>query len=278
MYSAPNHGLIAGSARDLVPFVLHRPTTVAEAVALLDAKNDDIVLYAGGTDLCAAWREGKAVSDLVWLKGIGGLADISVVDDALHIGAMVTHHQGVNHDALKQISGLREAWSKIATVRVRFAATIGGNLMARQTSHEMAILLVALNARLSFSSPGGVREIEAASLFEIGDYGSGLLTHIAIPLKDRPVLDYERALRPTMTQALGLWRGEDGQNRGRVVMATRYLPPQCLELNFSADDIVSEALAALPEDYQDPSASNAYLRQVGGVFLRRQLSRLGAAR
>ena len=276
MYKAPNHGLIAGTARDLKPFVLHRPGTIADAVAMLGSATTDVVAYAGGTDLCAAWREGKQVSELVWLKDLDELSHISIVQDALHIGALVTHHQGAGHDALKTVPGFGQAWSKIATVRVRFSATIGGNLMARRTSHEMAIILAAVDARLAVATAAGVREIETASLFETAALDGGLLTHIIIPLKGRPRLDYERALRPTMTRALGLWTGADGQRRGRAVMATKYLPPHCLELNFSAADIAAEALASLPDGYQDPAVGNAYLRQVGKVILRRQLARMGA--
>ncbi len=271
--------MVAASMRDLAPFRLLRPKTVADATAALAGEDPAPVPYAGGTDLCAAVREGKAVGCLIWLRELGELRRVRRDGEGLRIGALVTHAEGAAAPDVAAVPGLAEAWRRIASPRVRFRATIGGNLMARRTGYEMSVLLDALDARIRFAGEDGELELAAAEIWNHPGLERRLLTEIVVPLGDAPRLDYDRSLRPRMMQAVVV-RG--GTHRVRSVIATAYLRPFGLEttLEDELDPDAARALyATLPESFADPGVSNWYLRRAGSALFRRQLARLsGSAR
>jgi aerobic carbon-monoxide dehydrogenase medium subunit len=273
MYLAENAGLISASSRDLDNFDILRPKSVAEAVALLNNSDGDPVAYAGGTDLVAAFRQGKTIGTLVWLKDINELTEIRASEDTLHIGALVTHAIGSTSDLLDVIPGFKVAWNKIATVRIRFSATIGGNLMAQRTRYEMSILLSALDAKINLTNSDGAFTLTPDEMWESDNLNGALLTSIEIPLEGKQQIDYERSMRPMYTQAVAIRGGYDGA-LGRVVIATEHLRPRLFE--FSGNTSNFEAVFDnLPKDFSDPILDNDYIRGLAPVFLKRQLARLG---
>lgn len=273
-------GLISPSFRDIPPFEVIVPDTVANALDAMAAA-DRPVPYAGGTHLCAAVREGAEIGTLVWLKRLDALRGVEHKADVLSIGALTTHHDGASNAATAAIPGLADAWQRIANVRVRQAATIGGNLMARHRRYEMSILLNALGGVARFATGGGEITLTPQDIWAGKTPARSLLTHIDIPIGTDLRLDYDRSLRPIMTQALALWTDKAGKPRGRAVVATEYLQPVALELDLVAgpdESAVAEAAyAALPDDFADAVTGNAYLRRAGTVLLARQLRRLGGA-
>jgi carbon-monoxide dehydrogenase medium subunit len=220
-------------------------------------------VLAGGTDLPARFNEGFCPTDLIDISRIPALREVILAENGIEIGAAVTHAQGTANPLIRQhLPSFAQAWSRIANVRVRMSATLGGNLMARRTRYEGAILLSALGARLRFSAPGGAIEIAAEHIWS-NVPETALLTGIIIPLRKGLRLDYARELRPIMTQAVAI----DAEGEGRVVTATEHVIPRVRSL---AD---GTAVGADP-DFDDPVTSAAYLRKVSGTLLSRQLTRM----
>ena len=113
----------------IAPFVLERPATIAEAVALLAATPGARPL-AGGTDLLPNLRDGIGESPvLVDLGGIGGFSAITVERDHTTIGAGVTLAR-IASDALiaGALPALADAAATVAGPGHRTVATLGGNL------------------------------------------------------------------------------------------------------------------------------------------------------
>ena len=280
MYEVAQAGLIAASYRDIPPFPVIAPASVADAVAAM-ADAEAPVPYAGGTDLCGAVREGKPVGTLIWLKRLEALRGVRVEDGALGIGALTTHAEGAASDAATAIPGLADAWSKLGKMRIRLSGTAGGNLMARHTRYEMSILLNALGGRARFASAAGEADLTPAQIWQRAEPARALLTRLSIPLANDLRLDYDRSLRPAMTQALALWTDNAGRAQGRAVIATEYLRPFAIDLDLSGSDakgIAAAAFEALPGDFADPATGNEWLRRAGAALLARQLARLEAAR
>ena len=280
MYEVAQAGLIAASYRDIPPFPVIAPASVADAIAAM-ADADAPVPYAGGTDLCGAVREGKEIGTLIWLKRLDALRGVQIEDGALGIGALTTHAEGAASDAAGAIPGLAEAWSKLGKMRIRLSGTAGGNLMARHTRYEMSILLTALGGTARFASAGGEADLTPANIWERAEPARSLLTRLSIPLANDLRLDYDRSLRPVMTHALALWSDNAGRARGRAVIATEYLRPFAIDLDLSGTDpraIAAAAFEALPGEFADPATGNGYLRRAGTALLARQLARLEAAR
>ena len=273
MYLAENAGLISASTRDLDDFEILRPKTVDEAVNFLSDPNHNSVAYAGGTDLVAAFREGKTIERLVWLKDIVELHDITSTEDTLRIGALVTHAAGSKSTVLDTIPGFKESWRKIATVRIRLTATIGGNLMSQRTRYEMSILLSALDAKINLTNADGSFTLTPDEIWVSDKIEGALLTSIDIPLEGKPRIDYERSMRPLYTQAVALRGGYDG-SLGKVVIATEHLQPQIFEFSGNSSNL-EQVFVSLPTDFADPILDNDYIRGLAPVFLKRQLARLG---
>ena len=256
-------GYVPTSFRTLPRFRLVRAGSVSEAVAALSAAETPAVL-AGGTDLPARFNEGFAPSDLIDISRLDVLREIKVQDDALHIGAAVTHTAGSTHPAVHRlIPGFALAWSRIANVRIRLSATLGGNVMARRARYEAAVLLMTLEARLRFASLEGEAEMPVSAFVGAAPVAKhALLTSIVIPLRPGLRLDYDRSLRPIVTQAVAT----DATGRAVVVTATEYAMPQ-IEAGLSLSHL----------RFADPVTSDAYLNRVRATLLERQLHRLGGA-
>ena len=272
MYQAENSGLISLSSRDLNAFKIVKPRSVSEAVAFLNDFDSSPVAYAGGVDLVTAFKENKQIGTLVYLKNIEELSEISIIKNTLRIGALITHGQVSDNKELSMVKGLKDVWGKIANVRIRFSATIGGNLMSRRTSYEMSILLSALNATINFKNTEESFTLAPNALFDSPRLNGALLTSINIPLKDKPQIDYDRSLRPLYTQAVVKYQKNE-TNLIRIVIATEYLRPHAFEILDDLHDF-DQIFESLPKDYSDLKLDNDYIRDLIPVILNRQIRRM----
>jgi len=117
-------------------FLYYRPTTVDQAVALLDTRWGPTELLAGGTDLLDLQKEYVAKPDkVVSLGNIASLSGISVLERSppvLQIGAG-TKLAAIAADAniRKTFPGLASAAGDIGGPQIRNMGTLGGNLCQR---------------------------------------------------------------------------------------------------------------------------------------------------
>ncbi len=143
--------------------------SVEEAIALLQSF-PKARLLAGGSDLLIKIHHGELPeAELISLRGIPALADISMAEDgAITIGAGATFHQ-VSHNPiiLKHVPVLREALEMVGGPQIRNIGTIGGNVCNGATSADSAPALFALNANLRLEGPSGTRTSP------IGDFYKG---------------------------------------------------------------------------------------------------------
>ena len=94
-------------------FALEEPTSVREASALLAHYGEAARLYAGGTELLLAMKEGLLHYDrLINIKTIAGLAGVTRDDDALRIGAATTHRDGTLVDRSSTARPPRLCWHR----------------------------------------------------------------------------------------------------------------------------------------------------------------------
>jgi carbon-monoxide dehydrogenase medium subunit len=144
---------------------VHLPESVDEAVALLDAG----VLLAGGTSVMP--HVGPTTS-LVSLRRTG-LAGIAREGDTLRIGAATTLAQ-----VGREVDFLHAAIESIASPTIRNLATVGGNLFARQPHGDLAVCLLALDAKVSIVDAGGARDVGVLE-------AEGLVTAVSFKVPER---------------------------------------------------------------------------------------------
>ncbi len=106
------------------------PGTIAEAVSLAKAHQDDHVFYAGGTDIQLHVKQRLIKPNtIIDLTAIESLKSMSIQKKNMKLGSMVTLDQIVkNPDIRKFYPILAEAAKSIATPVIRKSATLGGNL------------------------------------------------------------------------------------------------------------------------------------------------------
>jgi len=114
-------------------FTYHRPTTVEQAVGLLEARFGNAELLAGGTDLLDLQKEYIAQpTRIVSLSAINGIGGIEVQQRAVKIGARTTLAEIAEHTALRtHFPGLTAAAGDIGGPQIRNVGTLGGNLCQR---------------------------------------------------------------------------------------------------------------------------------------------------
>jgi len=144
------------------------PTSLEEAIALLDQYGAQARPLAGGTDLLVKMRR-KAIAPacLVNLKRIPGLRFIKYDAQAgLRIGALtVLNEVGKSAVVRDRFPMLAQTALQMASVQVRNLATIGGNLCNASPSADMAPPLMALDARVKIVGKEGERVVLLEDFF-----------------------------------------------------------------------------------------------------------------
>jgi CO/xanthine dehydrogenase FAD-binding subunit len=110
---------------------------------------------AGGTDLWVQKDEpGRAVGTrLVNIKHLSELTGIEVKGGRVHIGALVTMSQVIDSAELASNAPLlRAAADKFASVQIRNAATVGGNIANASPAADFVIPLLCLDADVTLAS------------------------------------------------------------------------------------------------------------------------------
>ena len=149
------------------PFEYHRPATVAEATSLL-AELDEAKVLAGGQSLVPLMNFRLAAPEhLVDISGLEELRSIDVTDDAVVVGAAVTHAELEHHDgAAAVVPLLREAERLIAHEVIRNRGTVCGSLAHADPSGELTAVLPLLGGSVEAVSSRGQRTIDAIDLCE----------------------------------------------------------------------------------------------------------------
>jgi len=173
----------------LYPFTYCAPTTVDEALGLLQAHPDGKIL-AGGQSLIPLMGLGlarpSALIDVNYLPGLEGVVEEG---GSLRIGALVRHRTlETDPTVRRRCPILAEAASVIGNIRVRHRGTIGGSLAHADPAAELPLVATAMGATLEIRGPRMSREI-AAEKFFLGYLQTDLapvevVTGIRVPVVD----------------------------------------------------------------------------------------------
>jgi xanthine dehydrogenase YagS FAD-binding subunit len=117
--------------RDVMPaFELFQPTSIDEALSLLDEHGSNAWVMAGGLDTFDWLKDRtKRTSIVVDLSQVAELRGIRDLDGGLEIGAATTLTEVVRHPTVREKFGLlMEAAELVASPQIRNQGTIGGNV------------------------------------------------------------------------------------------------------------------------------------------------------
>ncbi|WP_326660799.1 xanthine dehydrogenase family protein subunit M [Streptomyces canus] len=266
-----------------------RPSSVEEAVRALSEGGEDAKVLAGGQSLLPLLRLRLAFPELVVDVGrVPGLTGVREEGETLVVGAMTTHHDVIRDPLVRRHAGLlAAATARVGDPAVRHRGTVGGSLAHADPAGDLPAVVLALDAELIATGPGGRRAIPAREFFV--DYlqtalePDELLVEIRIPKADGWGFHYEKFHRVAQSWAIvgvaALVRRDDGHiaeaRVGLTNMGSTPLRASATEeaLTGSADgQAVARAAESAAEGTQpsrDLSGSPEYRAHLARVLTRR---------
>jgi carbon-monoxide dehydrogenase medium subunit len=153
----------------VIPFDWVEPTSLKEAVSLLDPEDSTVRPIAGGTALMLMMKPGFFVpSRLVSLANIEAAYSAVRTDSNgdLRIGAMVSLAElERSSEAIGRFPVMKGALRTLSNIRVRNVARVGGALAHGDPHMDLPPLFATLGARVSVVDPNGTREIAVEDLY-----------------------------------------------------------------------------------------------------------------
>src|SRR5215210_9545438 len=142
---------------------LLQPSTAAEAAAMLAEHKDYARVISGGTAIVPLMQEKRLIpSYLVALYKVSGLGYLHHEPGlGLRIGALVSLRDVETSPLVRRHAPvLAYAMSRIASVRVRMVATVGGSLADAHYASDPYGVLIALNAKVKAIGMTGERTMQ----------------------------------------------------------------------------------------------------------------------
>lgn len=148
-------------------FEYHAPTTLSDAVALLNQLGDEAKVLAGGHSLLPMMKMRFAEpAHLIDLNKIDQLRGIRQDGGVIKIGAMTVENDILASDLLKQhASLLPKAVELIADPQVRNRGTIGGDIAHGDPANDHPAIMKAMDATFVLTGPDGERSVKAVDFF-----------------------------------------------------------------------------------------------------------------
>ena len=168
-------------------FEFHAPTSLDEALHLLSTHSDEAKIMAGGTSLTTLLKQSLiAPTHIISLHKLPNLNSIEFSEDTLHIGGLVTQRQIELSELVQKHSPiLSDAYRRVATVRIRNVATVGGGIAQADPAMDPPPSLLILNASVTATSSRGSRTLPInevyADYYETTLEPDEIITQIHIP-------------------------------------------------------------------------------------------------
>jgi carbon-monoxide dehydrogenase medium subunit len=258
------------------------PTSLDEALALKATRREAATVVAGGTFVGILVNSRLlAPGAFLSLQRVPGL-DYVRADGDLRLGALTTHRSVELSRAVRDgWPSLAQAFSLVASPRVRNQATVGGVLADADYASDPPAMFLALGSRAVVRSVRGEREVTIEELitgfYETSLEPDELLVEVIVPGGDhRATYRKFRSRSHEDRPAVGVAACRRGAELRVVVGAVAGTPQWFPELcDPDADPAeVGRAYADAIDPLSDVSGSADYRRRVIEVEVRRALEEL----
>jgi carbon-monoxide dehydrogenase medium subunit len=274
------------------PFDYYAPTTLTEAIALLQRHGDQAKVLSGGQSLLPLLKlRVGAAGHLVDIGRIPGLEYIKEEDGFLKIGGRTRESELERSDIItSKYPILHDTARVIADPLVRNRATIGGNLAHADPANDHPATMLALGAEVTATGSKGQRTIPIeqffTGLFSTALTADEILTEIRVPIPpprsggayvklERKVGDFATAAAAAQ---ITLGTGGEIERAGIGLTAAGPMPIKATEaerflLKKKPDAAASAEAARLAAAAAAPTADRR-----GSVQYKREMARVLTAR
>ncbi len=268
----------------------HAPRTLAELTALR-AAHPAATLLAGSTDI-GLWvtKQMRELGDIIYLGHVDALKHVTVDGAMLDIGAGVTLEDAYRALAARYPAELTEMWQRFASLPIRNAGTLGGNVANGSPIGDSMPWLIALGSEVVLASSAGERVMPLEKLYlayQKKDLQAGeFVKSVRVPLPRAEVRfrTYKLAKRfdqdiSAVCAAFAFRFDGDVISEARIAFGGMAATPKRADATEAfllgkawSDDTVRAAMALLAQDYaplSDMRASSAYRMKTAQNLLRR---------
>jgi xanthine dehydrogenase small subunit len=266
------------------------PRTVAELIALR-AAHPAAVLLAGCTDV-GLWvtKQMRELGEIIYLGQVAELKSIVERDGMIDIGAGANLNDAYGAVCRHYPEELSEMWQRFASLPIRNAGTLGGNVANGSPIGDSMPWLIALGSQVVLNGPDGERVL-ALEDFYIGyqqkDMQPGeFVQSVRVPLPKAGLRFRTYKLSKRFDQdisavcaAFAVTLDGDRIASARIAFGGMAATPKRASAAEAVllgspwtEDTLREAMAALAKDYaplSDMRASSAYRMQTAQNLLRR---------
>lgn len=274
------------------PFILHRPTSTAEAIHLLSTLENSRVLAGGQTLIPMLAMRYAFVDHLVDLNGISGLDGISFDGEQLIVGALVRQRElEISPLTAQHAPIIAEALGQVGHIQTRHRGTFVGSVCNLDPASEQPALASLLDATIIAEGHDGRREIPF-NQFAVGFMNTTLqpeeiVTEIRMQIwKTGHGFAFEEFARRRGDYAIVgsgvlVSIGVDGTiDRVAAVLCGVSGTPMRLDLSFlvgkKPDEIAitgASETASKVDAIEDANGSKAYRQHLAGTLIARALRR-----
>ena len=272
------------------------PDSVEEAVRLLAELGDDAKILGGGTAIVLMYSQ-RLIAPRYFVS-LGRLKHLDYVryepGTGLRLGAFTTHHTVERAAVVREkFPVVADVFHKVANIRVRNQATVGGVLAEADYASDPPAVLISLGASARIAGPGGERTLPVSDLIQ-GFYETALapdeiITEVTVPdIPDRTGAAYLKYVtrssedRPCVGVATVVRRRQDTICDGlRIVIGAVAGTPQTVpEVDALARDQkitaplareVGRRYAESIDPLSDMRGSSWYRKQVIEVLVQRAI-------
>jgi aerobic carbon-monoxide dehydrogenase medium subunit len=274
-------------------FEYHAPTSVDDALAILQRYDGEARVLAGGQSLVPMMNfrlaQPRAIVDL---NRIPGLSYIEEDGEIVRIGAM-TRQRRLEFDPLIAAKSplLHEALRWVGHLPTRSRGTIGGSIAHADPSAEIPMVLQTLEGEIVARGPHGERRIPVKDLFQAALTTSldplEIITEVRFPAMAAhavcAVEEFARRKGDFAIAAIAVMLVRDGERCTRARLATAGVGPTSIRLRDAeavleqkglSESAITEAAdkaAAQVDPISDLNGSAEYRRHLTGVLTSRAI-------
>ena len=280
-------------------FDYQRPSTLADALSLLDAHGEDAKVLAGGMSLIPLMKlRFAAPATLVDINDLPDLGGMAESDGWLRIGPLVRHHDVERSDVVHaRYPTLAAAAPLISDPLIRNRGTVAGSLAHADPAGDWGSVMLAVGAQVAVRSEGGERVLPIddflVDTFTTALEPNELVTEVRVPAPTGrgggAYLKMERKVGDFATVAVAVSLAmQDGRisraGIGLTAVGPKNIRAADAEASLAGAEPTPAAFAeagrlaaAAAEPLTDVRGSAEYKRNVVSVFVQRGLAQAAAA-
>ena len=155
----------AGATYNACGQSFHAPRTLDELVRLR-AELPAATLLAGSTDV-GLWvtKQMRELGDIIYLGHVAALQTITEADGMIDIGAGVTLEDAYRAVSAHYPDTMTQMWQRFASLLVRNAGTLGGNVANGSPIGDSMPWMIALGSQVVLRGPAGERVLALEDLY-----------------------------------------------------------------------------------------------------------------